>query len=252
MEVNYNVTGAERKRLVSEIARITETEARYLGVPTCSYEIGDFTVTRTGALVIDGRTDSEMVEQLLEGLEKAGFTFEHPFGLFETETETAEAEITEEAEIQETVSEETASALEQEYVKLTVQMPRESFTDTALENLKKLVEAKAGLICKALVVENLPIEVTEEVVSFPWFSEVTAEDATAYTHFISALCEMANNQKRIVAKEKEVENEKYAFRCFLLRLGFIGGEYKMERKVLLRNLTGSSAFRGGARHEVSE
>lgn len=250
MEVNYNVTGAERKRLVSEIARITEAEARYLGVPTCSYEIGDFTVTRTGALVIDGRTDSEMVEQLLEGLEKAGFTFEHPFGLFETET--ADAETTEEAETQENVSEETASVSQQERVELTVQMPRESFTDTALENLKKLVEAKAGLICKALVVENLPIEVTEEVVSFPWFSEVTAEDATAYTHFISALCEMAKNQKRIVAKEKEVENEKYAFRCFLLRLGFIGGEYKMERKVLLRNLTGSSAFRGGARHEVSE
>lgn len=252
MEVNYNVTGAERKRLVSEIARITEAEARYLGVPTCSYEIGDFTVTRTGALVSDGRTDSEMVEQLLEGLEKAGFTFEHPFGLFETETETAEAETTEEAEIQETVSEEAASALEQEYVELTVQMPRESFTDAALENLTKLVEAKAGLICKALAVESLPIEVTEERVSFPWFSEVIAEDATAYTHFISALCEMAKNQKRIVAKEKEVENEKYAFRCFLLRLGFIGGEYKMERKVLLRNLTGSSAFKGGARHEVSE
>lgn len=252
MEVNYNVTGAERKRLVSEIARITEAEARYLGVPTCSYEIGDFTVTRTGVLVIDGRTDSEMVEQLLEGLEKAGFTFEHPFGLFETETETAEAEITEETEIQETVSEETASALEQEYVELTVQMPRESFTDAALKNLTKLVEVKAGLICKALAVESLPIEVTEERVSFPWFSEVIAEDATAYTHFISALCEMAKNQKRIVAKEKEVENEKYAFRCFLLRLGFIGGEYKMERKVLLRNLTGSSAFKGGARHEVSE
>lgn len=205
MEVNYNVTGAERKRLVSEIARITEAEARYLGVPTCSYEIGDFTVTRTGALVIDGRTDSEMVEQLLEGLEKAGFTFEHPFGLFDAET--AEAEIIEEAETPGTVSEETTSDSQQECVELTVQMPRESFTDAALENLTKLVEAKAGLICKALAVESLPIEVTEGTVSFPWFSEVTAGDTTAYTHFISALCEMAKNQKRIVAKEKEVENE---------------------------------------------
>lgn len=250
MEVNYNVTGAERKRLVSEIARITEVEARYLGVPTCSYEIGDFTVTRTGALVIDGRTDSEMVEQLLEGVEKAGFTFEHPFGLFDVET--AEAEIIEEPETPGTVSEETTSDSQQECVELTVQMPRESFTDAALENLTKLVEAKAGLICKALAVESLPIEVTNETVSFPWFSEVTVGDATAYTHFISALCEMAKNQKRIVAKEKELENEKYAFRCFLLRLGFIGGEYKMERRVLLRNLTGSSAFKGGARHEVSE
>ena len=56
---------------------------------------------------------------------------------------------------------------------------------------------------------------------------------------------MARTQKRITAKEKEVDNEKYAFRCFLLRLGFIGAEYKAERKILLRNLSGSSAFKGG-------
>ena len=60
---------------------------------------------------------------------------------------------------------------------------------------------------------------------------------------------MAINQKRITVKEKEVENEKYAFRCFLLRLGFIGKEYKEERKILIRNLTGSSAFKGGAKSE---
>ena len=44
-----------------------------------------------------------------------------------------------------------------------------------------------------------------------------------------------------------MDNEKYAFRCFLLRLGFIGAEYKAARKVLLRNLTGSSAFKSGKR-----
>ena len=56
---------------------------------------------------------------------------------------------------------------------------------------------------------------------------------------------MARTQKRVTAKEKEVDNERYAFRCFLLRLGFIGAEYKEERKILLRNLTGSSAFKNG-------
>lgn len=58
---------------------------------------------------------------------------------------------------------------------------------------------------------------------------------------------MALNQKRIIAKEKPVDNDKYAFRCFLLRLGFIGEDYKAERKILLRNLSGSSAFKGGAK-----
>jgi hypothetical protein len=129
-------------------------------------------------------------------------------------------------------------------------MPRSNFTEKALENLKAIIEAKGKLIRHALDVEDLPIEVSEDEVSFPWFEELpTPEEIKAYTHFISALSEMAINQKRITVKEKEVENEKYAFRCFLLRLGFIGKDYKDERKILLRNLTGSSAFKGGAKNE---
>ena len=89
--------------------------------------------------------------------------------------------------------------------------------------------------------------------AFPWFAQVDADSSAANTHFISALCEMSRNAKRVTATEKPVENEKYAFRCFLLRLGFIGSEYKAERKILLKNLTGSSAFKdGGVNHEVSE
>ncbi|MBR4450324.1 MAG: hypothetical protein IKS39_00635 [Clostridia bacterium] len=52
--------------------------------------------------------------------------------------------------------------------------------------------------------------------------------------------------KKIVLNQKwdkEVPNEKYAFRCFLLRLGFIDDDYKTARKILLRNLEGNTAFR---------
>ena len=63
---------------------------------------------------------------------------------------------------------------------------------------------------------------------------------------------IANKMKKVNAKEKDVDNEKYAFRCFLLRLGFIGDEFKTERKILLRNLEGSSAFKSGAKKEVTE
>ena len=100
-------------------------------------------------------------------------------------------------------------------------------------------------------VDDLPVEVTDEKVSFPWFPAVPApEELKAYDTFICKLCEMARNAKRVVAKEKETDNDKYAFRCFLLRLGFIGAEFKTERKILLRNLAGSSAFRSGQPKEV--
>ena len=117
-------------------------------------------------------------------------------------------------------------------------------------NLTKLLDAKGELIKKALGVDDIRIEIDEEKVSFPWFPEPDAETCQAYQNFIAALCKMSKEQKRINSTEKKVSNEKYAFRCFLLRLGFIGEEYKTDRRILLKNLTGSSAFKNGAKKEV--
>lgn len=116
----------------------------------------------------------------------------------------------------------------------------------AVGNLTNLLDAKGTLIKKALGITELPIIIEEEVISFPWFEEMpAAEECTAYTAFIAALCQMSIKQKRISAAEKPTDNEKYAFRCFLLRLGFIGDAHKATKKILLKNLTGSSAFRNG-------
>ena len=83
----------------------------------------------------------------------------------------------------------------------------------------------------------------DEKVSFPWFELIDSDHFNAYTQFITAITKMAREQKRILGKERTVENEKYAFRCFLLRLGFIGDDYKLTRKILLENLEGSAAFK---------
>ena len=57
---------------------------------------------------------------------------------------------------------------------------------------------------------------------------------------------MAKQQQRILATDKPVENEKYAFRCFLLRLGFIGEEHAETRKILLQNLSGNGPHKSGS------
>ena len=112
-------------------------------------------------------------------------------------------------------------------------------------NLIHLLEAKGELIKKALGIENTFIKEEDETVTFPWFKDLTPDEVQTYTKFISALCKMSVTQKRVTAKAKEVENEKYAFRCFLLRLGFIGDEFKADRKILLSKLDGSAAFKCG-------
>ena len=224
MEIRYNVTGTERKRLVQTIGRFLDVKPKYLGMPSMAYEIDLYTVDRDGTLSFSDRTDSAEVEGLLEAISAARFEFEP------AEDDTAE--------------EPTASA-QARTGGLEIAVPRTLLTDAAIENLQKLVDSKAGLLRKALGADDLPIEVTDEKIAFPWFTETDAESVKAYTHLVTALCDMAKNAKRVTAKEKEVESEKYAFRCFLLRLGFIGAEYKTERKILLKNLSGSSAVRGG-------
>lgn len=238
MTIYYNAQ--DRKPLVKAISEFTGADAVYMRTPTYAYRIDYFTVTREGNLEFDDRADSEEIEGLIEFLAERGFI--------------AEGADTSATEQPETAAEEapadTDSTEHGEPVGLTVEIPLES---TAVGNLTKLLDAKGSLIRKALAVEDIRIEVTDNTVKFPWFADCGADECKAYTHFISALCELAKNAKRVTAKEKATDNDKYAFRCFLLRLGFIGSEYKAERKILLRNLTGSSAFRnGGAANEVSE
>ena len=240
METRYNVTGEKRKEMVEVISGVVGMRAVYMRMPTCAYAISNITVSRDGTLAWDERTDSRTIEKVKEALAAAGFTAE------ETEETAQEAGTEEETAEPENHAEEPETAPQGADLGLTVAMPRESFTDAALENLRKLVDAKGSLIKKALAVDSLPIETDGEKVSFPWFAEgQDSESVKAYTHFIAAICDMARNQKRITAKEKPADNEKYAFRCFLLRLGFIGAEYKGERKILLKNLSGSSAFKNG-------
>ena len=222
MKANYNVTGKDRKALVAAIAALTGDKAVYKFMPTCAYEIGDITVDKEGGVTCE---DDDKLERIIHSLIADGFTPE----------ETEEVESTEEEATTEDADEATG---------LTVSFPLDK---VAVGNLTNLLTAKESLIKKALGIDDLGIEVTDDTVSFPWFTEMPEPEAVkAYTHFIAALGKMSRELKRISATEKEVDNEKYAFRCFLLRLGFIGSEYKAERKILLQNLSGNSSWKNGA------
>lgn len=245
MTFKYNVTGAKRKELVNAISEITETPVKYLGAPSFAYEVDYFTIDKNGGVTFDDRADSEEIEKLIERLHEQGFEAEPRF---------EDLQMTEEEELglgrqhRDPVGEDDmqASDVPDEDIGLVIEMPRSSFTDTALENLKRLVESKKSLISKALGCQDIDLDIADERVRFPWFEDGADPDAVkAYTLFITALCEMAKTQKRVTAKEKDTGNDKYAFRCFLLRLGFIGDEYKAARKILLRNLSGSGAFKSG-------
>ena len=58
-----------------------------------------------------------------------------------------------------------------------------------------------------------------------------------------AMSQMAKQLKTASPKKQQTENEAYAFRCWMLRLGFIGEEFKTARDYFMRNFDGNSAWR---------
>ena len=243
---NYNVTGSDRKELVNLVAETIGSPAKYQGAPSFAYTVDYITIDRNGALSFDDRADTGVIENLLEQLAEHGFTAELP------ETAPDSPDTAENSEVEEVPGDEEITEHD-ETVGLTIYLPKDKAN---IDLLRQLVQGKSGLIKKALGLKDLPIEEDSDEIVFPWFadaSELSPDEIKAYTAFICALCKLSANAKRVSMTEKPVDNEKYAFRCFLLRLGFIGREHKITRKILLRNLEGSSAFKnGGADDETSE
>ena len=214
-EIRFTLKSKQRPKLAQEIGNILGTAPHYERVPSCAYDIAGYRLDKEGVLHIPEGAE-ETAKDLILQLRERGFQ--------------DDAEITEEVPVQQD--------------KLTIVIPRESITDMALENLQKIIANKQILFQRAFRTDNTEIEITDEKINFTWFPYTAdGDELAAYTQFISRLCDMARDAKRVSSKPTETDNDKYAFRCFLLRLGFIGKEYKSVRKILLRNLTGNSAFR---------
>ena len=237
--MRIETNAANRKDVVKAVSAILGQPSRYLGVPTCAYQIGDCTIDRGGAVETGDEKTAEMV--------RAGLLEQ---GLIDTP----------QTEIEET----------------TVSLPVEGMTAEGLKNLIYLIHSKQYLINRAFAEEvfRIPAELVEALgsaeipdaetflqtfqshaegcrgISFQdgkiTFTLPTAGDPDmikAFTHLAAAMVQQAKEQKRISPKETIEENEKYYMRIWLLRLGFGGAEGKEIRDLLMKKLKGNSAFR---------
>ena len=228
-QINYNVTGSDRQQLVGVIGRELNFKPVYTGAPDFAYAINNVKVTKTGAVEWDERTDNATIQKLVDAIAAAGF---------ETEDE---INLTEEPETIPYTGEDLTS--EEMSEGLTISMPMDGFNPDSLDRLQKLVDSKASLIKKSVGADCTTIRINGDRVEFPWWGRLPEpEETQAYMALIAALCAKAKESKRVNAKEREVESEKFAFRVFLLSLGFIGSEYKEQRNLLMKNLSGSAAF----------
>ena len=74
MNINFRVTGKERKALVEALSEITFSEAAYAGAPTFAYRVGDYTVDKNGVIFYPPTLAQEAVALVVEKLKERGFT----------------------------------------------------------------------------------------------------------------------------------------------------------------------------------
>ena len=237
--MRIETNAANRKDVVKAVSGILGQHAKYLGVPTCAYQIGNCTIDKKGAVETE---DEKTAELVTAGLTEQGF-----IGNPQPETD------------------ETA-----------VSIPVEGMSAEGLKNLVFLTHSKQYLINRAFAEEvfRIPAKLAEALgsveipdaetflqtfkshaegcrgISFQdgnaTFTLPTADDPDmikAFTHLAAAMVQQAKEQKRISPRETIEENEKYYMRIWLLRLGFGGKEGKEVRDLLMKKLKGHSAFR---------
>ena len=237
--MRIETNAANRKDVVKAVSGILGQPSKYMGVPTCSYQIGNCTIDKSGAVETE---DEKTAELVTAGLTEQGFI----------------------------------GSPEPEADETTVSLPVEGMTAEGLKNLIFLTHSKQYLINRAFAEEvfRIPAELAEALggtevpdaetflqtfqshaegcrgVSFQdgkaTFTLPTADDPDmikAFTHLAAAMVRQAKEQKRISPKETIEENEKYYMRIWLLRLGFGGKEGKEVRDLLMKKLKGNSAFR---------
>jgi hypothetical protein len=273
----------DRKQLVARLKELTGLESRYTFVPRCAYVIGSFTVEKDGSLTVEDGADEQVLETLIaEAMIGSEIRLE-PAGCEETEGEAVEEQTDSAEEgtedMQET-QEPTECDPEDSGFAASISFPLARHTPSSIINLICMIYSRGPLLSKAtggtfsaskaltddllghaafitvkdvlaflqerenLAAELQGLTIDEEKITFDGFG--TAEDPEHLQTFMklaAAMNKMATTQKRVQAKSVDDSNEKYALRIWLIRLGLNGDEFKEDRKRLMANLTGHTAFR---------
>jgi hypothetical protein len=218
----------DRKELVKILGEHLGVKPKYLGVPSFNYQVGEFIVDREGRILTKAG-DELKLEKILDSAEK--------------ETTTVEITIPLEGH-----SENTLKTLinmiysKQTLIKQSFQLDKNLVEKETVEKLnatETIEEFKDNLVSQNIKIDDENIIFT-----------INTDLVRAATLFFGLLNEKSKELKYASSKPTETDNEKYAFRTWLMRLGMIGDEYKETRKELLQNLNGNSAFRNvGESHE---
>ncbi len=232
-----------RKDLVKAVSEFTGENVEYMGAPTFSYKVGEYTINKDGVITSDTEMDS-----LKNFLVEKGF-------------------IQKEQEQEPKLLVENQPKQQESVDSIEFSIPLDGADKVAVINFVNMLYSKQYLINKALQMAALSIhdsflkeleskelsEITNDEYSglkikndcivFDYPNAEGGEMLKAYMTLMCMAFAKAKESTRVQAKLIHPDNEKYYMRSWLIRLG-LGGKGRAEtRKALLKNLKGHSAFR---------
>ena len=250
MTVTTNTT--DRKAMAKAMAEHLGTTAKYMGVPSCGYQVGDYIVDKEGNIHGD---DFEPLRDFLQSI-----------GCFpEEEAEPAGEQTEPEAEPVGDVD------------LVSVSVPADDLTPAQLKNLIFTLYTKQYLIGRMTggdllnipdtLIARLMESTPESMEDFKAQLDAAKEDGLTgfdfadgkailtyrthqdepernmvYAMLTARIVKAAKEATRVFPERQEPENEKYFARAWLLRIGYNGADSKAERNLLLKHLKGHSAF----------
>ncbi len=239
----------DRKEIIKALEEYFEVKAKYLGVPSCNYQIqtadGIYTIDRA-AKIINSNGEEMKIGALLN-------TTQEPSKITDAEVTSFEISVSLEGHTEISLRNLINMIYsKQELIKKSLDINQDIINEQFLigindakiktvEEFKNVVQATVKQYNSGIAFDFENSKLTFKLLD----GEVNPEKVNAYTRLVALMNQSAKELKRVSAKTKETDNDKFTFRVFLIRLGMIGHEYKLTRKVLLENLEGNSAFRNG-------
>lgn len=253
MTITTNTT--DRKALAKAIAEELGTTARYLGLPSYGYQIGDFTVDHDGNII------GEDFGALQDFLRRNGYISDEPAADREAPAD-SEAEPITQMDISIPAHDATTAQLKnlifmlhsrQTLINRMTDSDCLNIPDILIERLQEstsetLEDLTSLLDDSRAVAELTGFDLRDGKVSmtFP-FDETQPERWTTYANLLDRIFDAAMKATRVFPErvEPDDQNEKYLAHVWLQRLGYHGADFKAERKILLGHLKGYCAFGSG-------
>lgn len=250
MTIQTNTT--DRRALARQISELLDEPVVYAGAPSFAYRMGNaITIDRAGTLEITG----DAPEALKDFLIGQGWLKPEPVAQAQVNGMTISVAVKDITVVD--LKNLTHMLYSKQYL-LNRSMGQEvlRIPELLIDRLREYTPETPDVFTELLddcraIDELTGFDFRDDKVSMdvPYSTEEQPERWMTYADLLNRMILVAQDAMRITPALLKPENERYAMRSWLLRLGYGGPDLKARRRILMENLKGYAAFKDNSSME---